>query len=124
MSRLVGPARSSGAFLLVAAAVAALAISVYNYLTPLTGINGSLGALIVCIASAALIVDGIGLLVARHRLARGIWYVLGFLGAVLTLLAAAFLHAWLLALAMVVVLAGLTMSLSRRSHNASKRGIA
>lgn len=99
-----------GAMLVAAAALAGLAVSLYLYLAPLTGVNGTLGALLVAVASAALVVDGLCLAFVWSRAARLVWYVLGFLGAILTLAAAYFLHAWLLMAAMIVVLVALVFT--------------
>ncbi len=46
---------NSGALLMGLAAIAALALCIYNYMTPFTGIDGTAGALLV-IASTALLV--------------------------------------------------------------------
>jgi len=93
--------------LVVLAALVGLGISLYGYLAPLTGITGSFGALLVCIACAALILDGLFLWRVRGRGAYVFWLVLGFLGAICTLAAGYFLHAWFLMGAMGVVFIGL-----------------
>jgi hypothetical protein len=100
------PAAKWAKLLVILAALVGLGISLYGYLTPLTGITGSFGALLVCVASAALILDGLFLWRVR-RGAHTFWLVLGFLGASCTLVAAYFLHAWFLMGAMVIILIGL-----------------
>ena len=45
--------------LILAGALAGAAVAVYNYLTPLTGVTGSLGALIVIASSILLIIAGV-----------------------------------------------------------------
>lgn len=107
------------ALLIVLAALVGLGISLYGYLMPLTGITKSFGALLVCIASAALILDGLFLWLVRRRGARIFWLVLGFLGAIGTFAAAYFLHAWLLMGAMAVVFFGLLICAASPSHRSS-----
>jgi hypothetical protein len=103
----VGSVNGKASILIVAAAFVGLCVSIYGYLAPLTGITHSFGALLVCIASAALILDGAVLSFVRRREARAVWLALGFLGASCTLAAAYFLHAWFLAGATAVAVLGL-----------------
>ncbi len=46
---------NSGALLMGLAAAAALALCIYNYVTPFTGIDGTPGALLVIVSTAILI---------------------------------------------------------------------
>jgi hypothetical protein len=95
--------RQAGLFTVFAATFAALAVSLYGYLAPLTGINGSLGALLVCISSVGLMIDGILLSASKSRRARFLWLLLGLIATVGTFLAAYFLHLPALMGLMVVV---------------------
>jgi hypothetical protein len=107
---------TGSAVLIVVGAFVGLCVSLYGYLAPLTGITRSFGALLVSIASAALILDGVFLWLVRRRSARIFWLVLGFLGAICTFLAACFLHAWYLAGAMAVVFLGLLICAASPRH--------
>lgn len=118
------PTAKQAALLIVLAALVGLGISLYGYLTPLTGITGSFGALLVCIASAALILDGLLLWLVRRRGARIFWLVLGFLGTICTFAAAYFLHEWFLMGAMVVVFFGLLICAASPSHRSSAEATA
>jgi hypothetical protein len=107
--------KEMGICLILAAGVGAFALSLYEYLTPLTGINGSFGALLVCAASLALVVDGICLGVSKGRRARLLWLVLGLLGIIGTFVAGYFLHLPVLMGLMVAVMIGVALNLGRRA---------
>ncbi|MDY8108947.1 hypothetical protein U0C82_07285 [Fulvimarina sp. 2208YS6-2-32] len=102
-----------GALVVLAGGLVGLVISIYLYMTPLTGVTGSLGALIVMAASGAIAFDGLILLGAMTPGHRALWLTLGFLGALGTLAAAYLLHAYGLMAVMVVVLLGLFLVLAR-----------
>jgi hypothetical protein len=107
---------TGSALLIVVAAFIGFCISLYGYLAPLTGITRSFGALLVCIASAALLLDGFLLWFVQRRSARIFWLGLGFLGAICTFAAAYFLHAWYLMGATAVVFLGLLICAASPSH--------
>ena len=113
MSRHASSGTNEGALVVIFGAVIGLIIAAYLYITPLTGITGSVGAILVIASSALLILDGVMLLGAVTPGSRGLWLTLGFLGALGTLAAAWFLHAMVLMAAMVVVIVGLVMALAR-----------
>ncbi|MEE2951455.1 hypothetical protein SAMN06297251_11471 [Fulvimarina manganoxydans] len=113
MSRHASSGTTEGALVVIFGAIIGLIIAAYLYITPLTGITGSFGAILVIVSSALLILDGVMLLGAVTPGSRGVWLTLGFLGALGTLAAAWFLHAFFLMAAMVVVLVGLVMALAR-----------
>ncbi|QQO19883.1 hypothetical protein JJB98_08170 [Bradyrhizobium diazoefficiens] len=96
---------------LVAAAAGAL-LALYYYLVPLTGVTGTPGALLVIGSSLALVIDALVLWFSGRRLLFGVFWTLGLLGALCTLTAACFLHAWWLSAAMMVVLVGLVVTLA------------
>ena len=52
---------NSGALLMGASAAAALALSIYNYVTPFTGIDGTPGALLVIASTTLLILFALAL---------------------------------------------------------------
>ena len=53
------------AALFTAGSIAGLAISIYNYVTPLTGIQGSAGALLVIVSTAMLSLAGVLMFILR-----------------------------------------------------------
>ncbi|SLN50415.1 hypothetical protein AQS8620_02171 [Aquimixticola soesokkakensis] len=97
----------TGAIIVLAGGLGGLAVSIYNYVTPLTGITGTPGAMLVIVSCALLVLDAILLMALSGHGARAFWRVLGFLGVFGTIAAAVFLHAWWLIAAMVVVFIGL-----------------
>ncbi|MDA9426035.1 hypothetical protein XH87_25845 [Bradyrhizobium sp. CCBAU 53415] len=100
---------------LVAAAAGAL-LALYYYLVPLTGITGTPGALLVIGSSLALVVDALVLWFSGRGMLFGVFWTLGLIGALCTVTAACFLHAWWLSAAMVVVLVGLVVALAAPSR--------
>jgi len=100
--------RKTGAKVLLGAAVAALAISIFNYFWTGNGIHGTAGALLVVVSSVLLAGAAAALLFAGNmgRGLRGTLVVLILLDIIGTGLAAYFLEAtWLIA-AMAVALIG------------------
>lgn len=98
--------------MLVASAIG-FAIALYAYLTPLTGVNGSLGALIVIVTCVVLAVIALGLVKAGGGALRNLFRVVGLLVIVGTAFAALLLHLWWLAIAMAVALVGLFIDIFR-----------
>ena len=89
-------------------------LSAYSYFTPLTGVTGTPGALLVIGSSLALVIDGLILWLARGGSLFFVFWALGLLGAIGTLSAAFFLHSWWLMGTMLIVLAGLVVTLVPR----------
>jgi hypothetical protein len=116
--------RQAGVFTIAAATFAALAVSLYGYLAPLTGINGSLGALLVCISSVGLMIDGILLSASKSRRARFLWLLLGLIATVGTFLAAYFLHLPALMGLMVVATIGLTLIQASAHRHIGRKGVS
>jgi hypothetical protein len=108
-----------GPITVLVAATAGTLLSLYYYLAPLTGVTGTPGALIVIGSSLALVFDAFVLWFLGRGLLFGVFWVLGLLGALGTLTAASFLHAWWLSVATVVVLVGLIVTLA--VHARSRR---
>lgn len=104
----------TGAALFLAGSLAGLAISIYSYLTPLTGITGTPGALLVIGSCGALSVAALLLYILSPGVWRGIFVTLSYLGLVGTFAAAWFLHAWFLMAAMIIALIGLLILNSAR----------
>ncbi|MBZ9974292.1 MULTISPECIES: hypothetical protein [unclassified Mesorhizobium] len=100
-----------GPLVVITAAVLASAIAVYYFATPLTGVNGTPGAMLVLVASLALALDGLVLRFRGGGVVFTLAWILGLLGALGTFTAAVFLHAWWLVAAVAVVLAGLLITL-------------
>jgi len=101
----------SGPIVILAAAIVGTGLSLYYYLTPLTGITGEPGTLLVLAASVALVLDGLILWFGPRGAVFNVFWALGLLGVTGTLAAAWFLHAWWLMAAMAVVVVGLLASL-------------
>ncbi len=98
--------------LILAGALGGAAVAIYNYLTPLTGVTGSIGALIVVASSVLLIIAGLLIQLSQPGGWRTLLRVLVVLGAIGTGLAAYFLHEWWLIAAMVIVLVGVILDVS------------
>lgn len=98
---------------LLVSAVIGLAIALYAYFVPLTGVTGSLGALGAIVFCALLIVMALILGVATARAARIVLRVLIVLALVGTCFAALLLHQWWISVAMGVGLVGLIIDLIR-----------
>ncbi|MFC0337468.1 hypothetical protein [Kushneria avicenniae] len=99
---------------LIASAVG-IAIALYAYLTPLTGVNGTLGALIVILTCAALVVLALGLALCGKRALHNLLRVVIVVVIIGTAFAALLLHLWWLAVAMAVALVGLMIDIFRPS---------
>ncbi|QPM92282.1 hypothetical protein [Pseudooceanicola algae] len=108
---------------IVAGALGGLAVSIYNYATPLTGVEGTFGAGLVILACVLLILGAFVIQFSPPGILRGIFRFLVGLGAVLTALAAYFLHEWWLIVAMAITLAGLAFDIAQ-SRTASSGAIA
>ncbi|WP_293868242.1 hypothetical protein [uncultured Alsobacter sp.] len=106
--------RPLGPLVIMIAGAAGVLLSAYAYLTPLTGITGAPGALLVIGSSVALVVDGLILRTATRGAVFWLFWLLGVLGAIGTLSAGYFLHAWWLMAAILIVLVGLGLTLTTR----------
>jgi hypothetical protein len=97
-----------GAWIMAVAGAAATALSAYNYLTRGTGIDHTLGALLVIISSALILLASLVIALApgAPRWLRGVLIVLLLLGVLGTALAAYFLEAWALVGLMALALIG------------------
>lgn len=84
----------TGALLLIIVSILAGTLTLWRYFTPLSGIEGTSGALLATFGCAMLVLAG-GLL---HRLqpggARTLFLILSWVGSILTLIALLFLHGW------------------------------
>lgn len=116
--------RKTGAQVLLGAAVAALAISIFNYFWTGNGIHGTGGALLVVVSSVLLAGAAAALLFADNmgRGLRGTFVVLILLDIIGTGLAAYFLEAtWLIA-AMAVAMIGWILRLVSDAAPRRSRG--
>lgn len=103
----------AGAILLLLASLVGLALALYAYFTPLTGVNGTLGALVVILACIVLAILALGLAAVPGRGIRIALRVLALLGLAGTFCAGLLLHQWWIAVAMVVGLVGLIIDMIR-----------
>jgi hypothetical protein len=114
---LTSPRRNPlGPIIVLVAAAAGTLLGLYYYLTPLTGITGAPGVLLVIASSLALVVDAFILWFGGRGWLFGLFWTLGLLGALGTIIAAWFLHAWWLAAATVFVFVGLIVTLAAPSQ--------
>ncbi|WP_299257640.1 hypothetical protein [uncultured Kushneria sp.] len=104
-----------GAMVVLIASAVGIAIALYAYLTPLTGVNGTLGALVVIVTCAILVALGLGLALCHGRGLHNLLRVVVFAFIVGTAFAALLLHLWWLAIAMAVALVGLMIDIFRPS---------
>lgn len=98
--------KHAGAVTLILASLVGFGIALYFYLMPLTGVNGTAGALLVVVSSLLMVIAGLVL----YRVPSGTFAllvrVLTVLGTVGTLAAAWFLHEFWLMAAMAIALLG------------------
>lgn len=106
---------------MLAAALVGTAIALWGYFAPMTGIDGTAGALLVVVSSLLLVLDGVILLFLPSGAVRTIMLTLGVLGALGTFAAAGFLHAWWLMAAMVVVALGLAADIFMKHSSPAPR---
>lgn len=107
-----------GAIVLLVASIVGFAIALYAYFTPLTGVNGTLGALVAILANITLAVMALILPALKGTAARNVWRVLILLGLAGTFFAALLLHQWWICVAMVVGLIGLILDLALATRTA------
>ncbi|WP_010138858.1 hypothetical protein [Oceanicola sp. S124] len=96
-----------GPTILVVAAIIALALGLYAYFAPLTGVTGVWGPLVASFGALCLAIGGALLMGTR---ARGLLLALVALGLVLTAFATALLHQWLMLAALAVCAIGWLLS--------------
>ena len=102
-----------GAMVVLVASAVGIAIALYAYLTPLTGVTGTLGALVVIVTCAVLVALGLGLALCHGRALHNLLRVVIVAFIVGTAFAALLLHLWWLAVAMAVALVGWMIDLFR-----------
>lgn len=102
-----------GIIALLAASIVGLAIAVHAYFAPLTGVTGSLGALVVVVTCVVIGLLALVLAAAQGRGVRLALSVLILLGLVGTGVAGLLLHQWWLGVAMAVGLVALTLDMFR-----------
>ena len=100
-------------------ALIATALTLYNYLTPMTGVTGTEGALLVVVSSILLVIAGAILWFRSYGGVFWLFWVLSLLGIIGTAAAGYFLHEWLLLAAMAVTFIGLVVLLFRRPSRAA-----
>jgi|GEM_PF-765359 len=102
----------AGIIVLLVGSLVGLAVSLYAYFAPLTGVNGTLGALAVILSTIALVVMTLVLAPLSCRSGRVVLRVLILLVLVGTGFAGLLLHQWWLTAAMVVGLIGLLLDMA------------
>lgn len=107
-----------GAVLTVAGGLAGAAIALYAYLTPLTGITGTGGALLVIVSSLLVAAAGVIIALVASRFGRNALRVLTGLGILGTAAAAGFLHQPFLIAAMVLAAIGLILDCMHPARDA------
>lgn len=112
----------TGVILLLASTIAGLALALYAYLTPLTGVTATPGALAVIVACVGLAVMAIALGVVENHAPRITLRVLIVLLLLATCFAALLLHRWWICVAMGVGLVGLVIDVVRSvdAHRAAR----
>jgi hypothetical protein len=113
----------AGAWLVAAAALAGLAVSIFNYFDPQSGIAGEPGTMLVIVSTALLALAG--LLLSGNRLGgflRGFFALAALLDLVGTALAAYMLHSWSLVALMIIGLAGWLLYVMRPRSAATRQG--
>ena len=101
---------SSGPLLLVVSAAAGLAITLYHYMAPLTGVTETIGAGLVVFSTGIMLVAALIHPILPSGVMRKTVMFLILVDAVCTMAAGYFLHEWLLIATMVVALIGAVMS--------------
>ncbi len=97
--------------LLLVSAVTGFLLALHAYVTPLTGVTGTLGALTVIVACAALGMMAASLRTATSQTLRIVLRMLIGLALAGTCFAALMLHEWWLCVAMGVGVVGLVLDL-------------
>ncbi|KEP71325.1 hypothetical protein DL1_06950 [Thioclava dalianensis] len=92
--------------LIVIGGVAGAAVAIYNYVTPLTGVNGTSGAALVIATSILIVLAAIVVQLLAGGFLRALLRTLIVLGILGTAAAGYFLHEWWLMGAMAVALIG------------------
>lgn len=105
-----------GALLLLLSAAAGFLLSLYVYLAPLTGVTGTVGALLAMVVSIVIVAMAVILMRIVGRGSRITWRVLILIALAGNCFAGALLHEWWLCLAMVVGFIGYLIDFSAPSH--------
>ena len=95
-----------GTWVIALSSILGAALSLYNYLTPGTGIDHTPGAMLVIISSVLILLASFTLLLDLQRWFRGLLLILLLIGILGTGLAAYFLEASVLVALMVLALFG------------------
>lgn len=108
MSEISEPRTAGGAWLVVAASAVGALVAAFNVVNTGNGIAWSFGVWLVLVSSILVVIAGLILAwhLALSPVSRGIMAVLLLLGILGTGLAAYFLTAWILVVAMGVALVG------------------
>ncbi|MGF0538101.1 hypothetical protein ACQQ2Q_08915 [Agrobacterium sp. ES01] len=108
-----------GIWVLAVGAALGLAVALYNFVVPLTGVNGSIGAGLVVFSTAIMLLAALFFPIFGHGALRNVVRALIVLDIVCTAAAGYFLHEWLLIGAMVVALIGAIWEIAQPSPAAT-----
>ena len=98
-----------GVLVLFIGTLMSLVAALYGYFAPLTGVNGTLGALLTIVVSVLLVVFGLALARAGSRGGGVAWRCVIFVALAGNAFAGALLHEWWLCLGMLVGVVGLVI---------------
>ncbi len=98
-----------GVIVLFIGTIMSLVAALYGYFAPLTGVNGTLGALLTVVVSVVLVLFSLALARGGSRGGRVAWRCVILLGLVGNAFAGALLHEWWLCLGMLLGVLGLVI---------------
>jgi hypothetical protein len=109
-----------GSVLLALAAAVAFGITTWRYFTPLSGVDGTGGALLTMFGEAVLVIAALVIARLPHGAGRITLLTLAWIGIVLTTFAATLLHGWWAAAALGVAIIGLLIETAPKGRSPSK----
>ncbi|HET8598101.1 MAG TPA: hypothetical protein VFM22_10095 [Castellaniella sp.] len=105
--------RSAGAVVLLLSAIVGLALALYGYFVPLTGVTGTYGALLVIILTIVIALMALGLARLAPGAGRAAWRIVLLILLAGTCFAGFLLHERWLSIAMLAGLIGLIIDVLR-----------
>ena len=98
-----------GVIVLFIGTLVGLVAALYGYFAPLTGVNGTLGALLAIVVSVVLLLLRLALARSSSKGARIAWRVVILIGLAGNMFAGVLLHEWWLCLGMLAGVVGLAI---------------
>ncbi|TQS72878.1 hypothetical protein ERN12_03585 [Rhodobacteraceae bacterium] len=114
--------KNTAPLVLFAGAAGGCAVAIYNFLTPLTGVNGTFGAGLVIFSTALMALATLALPVIHSRGLRNLFRILLLLDVLCTAAAGYFLHEWWLIVAMAIALVGVLMDMATPARRRTTMG--